>query len=178
MSKLRKGTELGVGLSVFIALLAVPLGGQGHGAAARATLKDQKGQTIAEAELSSTSKGVLVRLRLTGAPVGAHAFHIHETGKCDPPGFDSAGGHLNPSKAAHGFHNPKGPHLGDIPNLHVPQGGSLEIEMLVEDVSLDKGNALLDGDGAALVIHQAADDYHSEPAGNAGPRVACGVIVR
>ena len=177
MSKLRKRLELGVCLPVFAALLAVPLAGQGHGATARATLKDLKGQTVGQAELSTTSKGVLVRLRLTGAPAGAHAFHVHETGKCDAPGFESAGGHFNPSKALHGFHNPKGPHLGDIPNLHVPAGGTFEIEMLVEGVSLDKGgNALLDSDGAALVIHESADDYHSDPAGNAGGRAACGVI--
>lgn len=179
MSNLWKRWGFGGCLLLFVASITVPLPGQGHGATARATLKDKAGKTVGQAELSGTSKGVLLRLHLTGATPGTHALHFHEIGKCDAPSFESAGGHFNPTKATHGFHSAKGPHLGDIPNLHVPRDGALELEMFVDNASLDAGaNALLDSDGAALVIHEAADDYHSDPAGNAGGRAACGVIMR
>jgi Cu-Zn family superoxide dismutase len=170
-----------LGVSALSTLLSVSVAGQSdHSSkAAHAIIKDAKGQTIGQAELSNTAQGVLIRLRLTGAPAATHAFHIHGTGKCDPPSFESAGGHFNPLQVPHGFHDSKGMHLGDLPNLHVPQNGALEIEFLAKDVSLENGeHALLDADGAALVIHESADDYHSDPAGNAGGRLACGVIAR
>jgi Cu-Zn family superoxide dismutase len=148
-------------------------------AAAKAELKDAKGQPVGNAELTQAANGVLVRIRLSQAPSGARAVHIHETGKCEAPSFESAGGHVNPTKAQHGFHNAKGPHRGDLPNLHIPAGGTLEVEFLASQVSLASGaNTLLDADGAALVIHEAADDYRTDPAGAAGGRVACGVITR
>jgi superoxide dismutase, Cu-Zn family len=148
-------------------------------ATARAELKDAKGQTVGKAELTQAANGVLVRLTLSKGPSGARAFHIHETGKCDAPSFESAGAHANPAKAQHGFHNPNGPHGGDLPNLHIPRGGTLEVEFLAANVSLAPGaNTLLDADGAALVIHQATDDYRTDPAGEAGDRVACGVVTR
>ena len=106
------------------------------------------------------------------------AFHIHETGRCDPP-FESAGGHLNPEGKKHGKDNPGGPHAGDLPNLEVPDSGRVKLQLDVKGVSIDGGpGALLDGDGAALVIHDGADDYKTDPAGNAGKRLACGVIHR
>jgi Cu-Zn family superoxide dismutase len=148
-------------------------------ATATAELKDAKGQAVGKAELTQAANGVLVRLTLSKAPAGARAFHVHETGTCEAPSFESAGGHLNPAKAQHGFHNAKGPHRGDLPNLHIPAGGTLEVEFLASQVSLAPGaNTLLDGDGAALVIHEATDDYRTDPAGAAGARIACGVITR
>jgi Cu-Zn family superoxide dismutase len=114
----------------------------------------------------------------TELPRGTRAFHIHEVGKCDPP-FESAGGHFNPTGKQHGKDNPNGPHAGDLPNLDVPQSGRVKVQVVVKDVSLDTGRgALLDADGAALVVHEGADDYKSDPAGNAGKRLACGVIRR
>jgi Cu-Zn family superoxide dismutase len=147
-------------------------------AMAIAELKDVKGQTVGRADLISTPNGVLIRLRLTNAQSGVHAIHIHATGKCDAPSFESAGPHFDPNKAPSGFIDAKGPHAGDLPNLHIPQNGTLEIEVLADAASLSGANGVLDADGAALVLHADADDYKTDPAGNSGERIACGVITR
>jgi Cu-Zn family superoxide dismutase len=145
---------------------------------ATADLRDASGQTVASARLSDATRGVLVHLTISKAPAGVRAFHVHETGRCNAPDFESAGAHFNPSKAQHGLFNDQGPHTGDLPNLHVGPGRS-ELEILVVGATLGGGPmTLLDGDGAALVLHGAADDYRTDPAGNAGPRIACGVITR
>lgn len=145
------------------------------GAAAELTSRD--GQKVGRARLTDTPNGVLLTVNLTGAPAGEHAFHIHQVGRCDAPTFESAGGHLNPTGAQHGFLNAKGPHLGDLPNIHVPSSGQLTFEYLASDVLLRTGDRrLLDEDGAALVMHVKPDDYRTDPAGAAGDRVACGVI--
>jgi len=120
----------------------------------------------------------LIRLDLTGISPGEHAFHVHAIGKCDPPDFKSAGAHFNPDETKHGLMNPEGPHAGDMPNLHVPESGKLSIEVLNPLVTLRQDRALLDEDGSALVIHAGADDYTTDPAGNAGDRIACGVVTR
>jgi superoxide dismutase, Cu-Zn family len=145
---------------------------------AAAQLKNAAGQTVGEASLTETPRGVLIHVVLNGVPEGAHAFHIHQTGICEPP-FTSAGGHFNPGGKQHGFENPMGAHAGDIPNIQVPAGGQLTFDVLAPDVTLKAGaNSLFDADGSALVIHQGADDYMSDPAGNAGARIVCGVITR
>jgi Cu-Zn family superoxide dismutase len=136
------------------------------------------GRSVGTARLTETTRGVLIHLGLANAPPGVHAFHVHEVGVCEPPGFESAGAHFNPSKARHGFANAEGAHAGDLPNLHLAPGAA-EMEIMVPGATLDDGVVgLLDGDGAALVLHGAADDYRTDPAGNAGPRIACGVITR
>jgi superoxide dismutase, Cu-Zn family len=146
------------------------------GDTAHAVLKDKDGKEVGKAELTNTPSGVLIRLTLDGVRPGTHAFHIHAVGKCEPPDFKSAGGHFNPDGTKHGLMNEEGPHAGDMPNLHVPDSGKLTVEVLNEMVTLDAEPALLDQDGSALVIHAGADDYRSDPAGNAGDRIACGVI--
>jgi Cu-Zn family superoxide dismutase len=143
---------------------------------ATASLKDASGKEVGTAALTETPSGVLIRLDLTAVPAGEHALHFHAVGKCEPPDFKSAGPHFNPAEHKHGLENPAGPHAGDMPNLHVPGDGKLSIEVLNQAVTLSGKSALLDGDGAALVIHAAADDYRTDPAGNAGDRIACGVI--
>ena len=143
---------------------------------ASAVLKDAQGNEVGKATLTASPSGVLIRLDLTGVPPGEHAFHIHTVGKCEPPDFKSAGAHFNPDETKHGFMNGDGPHAGDMPNLHVPDSGKLQIEVLDSMVSLSEDPALLDADGAALVIHAGADDYKTDPAGNAGDRIACGVV--
>ena len=97
-------------------------------------------------------------------------------GKCEPPDFKSAGPHFNPDDTKHGLMNAEGPHAGDMPNLHVPDSGKLTVEVLNEMVTLDAEPALLDDDGSAIVVHAVADDYQTDPAGNAGDRIACGVV--
>ncbi len=144
---------------------------------ATAELKDREGQTIGQAKLTETPNGVLISLNLERAPAGERAFHIHQVGRCDPPTFESAGGHLNPTGAQHGFLQEKGPHAGDLPNVHVPKDGRLTVEKLARGVTLQAGkSSLLDADGSALVMHAKPDDYRTDPAGAAGDRIACGVI--
>lgn len=137
---------------------------------------------VGEATLTQTPNGVVIRVQLPAKPEGItpgpHAIHVHEVGKCEPP-FKTAGGHFNPTGKQNGFLDPKGKHAGDLPNIHVPENGLLTVEYLVPDLSLGEGKtSLLDQDGSALVIHQRADDYRTDPAGDAGDRVACAVIVR
>ncbi len=146
---------------------------------ASAVLKDKDGKEVGTVALTQTPSGVLMRLNLTAVPPGDHAFHIHAIGKCEPPDFTSAGGHYNPDQTKHGLMSPEGPHAGDMPNLHVPEGGTLTVEILNPMVSLSGDPApLLDEDGSALVIHAGADDYQTDPAGNAGARIACGVVAQ
>jgi superoxide dismutase, Cu-Zn family len=141
---------------------------------ATAVLKDPDGKEVGTVTLTAVPTGVLLDADITAMPPGDHAFHIHETGKCEAPDFKSAGGHFNPEEDGHGLMNDEGPHAGDMPNIHVPENGKLRIEVLNQMVNLPMG--LLAGDGTAIVIHEKPDDYVSNPAGDAGPRIACGVI--
>ena len=142
---------------------------------ARAAMADVHGKSVGEVALARTPHGTLLHARLTGLPAGAHAFHVHTVGKCEPP-FKSAGGHFNPHGVKHGILAEDGVHAGDMPNIHVPASGALEIEVLNTFMELDEH--LFDDDGAAIVIHEGPDDYRTDPAGAAGPRIACGVITR
>lgn len=142
---------------------------------ASATLRDQSGRQVGTVALTDTYAGVLLVGTINGIGIGAHGIHVHETGRCDPP-FTSAGGHFNPAKRKHGFKNPDGHHSGDLPNIDAPASGTLKFELLAPGVTLTGSNGLLDGDGAAVVVHGAGDDYSTDPAGNAGSRIVCGVI--
>jgi Cu-Zn family superoxide dismutase len=143
---------------------------------AHADLKDKSGKAVGSADLSQTRGGVLIKLSVKDLKAGEHAVHIHAVGKCQAP-FESAGPHFNPGNHKHGMLAGDG-HAGDLPNLHIPQNGDLEIEMLATSVTLEEGkpNSLLDNDGSSLVIHTSADDYKSDPDGASGERIACGVI--
>ena len=144
---------------------------------AKAVLKDAKGEDMGSVSLTQISAGVLLQLSLKGVPAGEHAFHIHAVGKCEPPGFESAGGHFNPGSAHHGLMSGPG-HAGDMPNLHAPASGALDLEVLNNAITLDKDkpNSVLHPGGTAIIIHAGKDDYMSDPAGNAGGRIICGVI--
>ncbi|MBC2778289.1 superoxide dismutase family protein [Parasphingopyxis marina] len=144
---------------------------------ARATLTTETGMPAGEASFTQLDNGIRVVLNVEGLPPGVHAAHIHGTGVCAPPGYQSAGGHWNPEGRQHGRDNPEGQHMGDMPNIIVGQSGTGTLEVTISYAWIGEGDGtLLDDDGAAMMIHAGPDDYLSDPAGNAGPRIACGVI--
>lgn len=144
---------------------------------ASAALFDSSGTQRADADLVESADGVSVAIRAYGLMPGVHAVHIHETGNCEAFDFSSAGGHWNPLGREHGRESPGGQHMGDMPNLVIGQAGEGLIELNIEGARVSEGRtALLDDDGAAVVIHALPDDYRSQPSGAAGTRIACGVI--
>jgi Cu-Zn family superoxide dismutase len=145
-------------------------------------LVNASGQSIGTVRAWQTAGGLAFRIDAAGLPHGVHGIHVHSVGRCDPPDFASAGSHWNPAGKKHGISNPLGPHAGDLPNVEVAANG-----VIGQTVTLPNANifappgtpgALLDADGAALVIHAAADDYKTDPSGNSGARIACAVILR
>ncbi|HEX6143048.1 MAG TPA: superoxide dismutase family protein [Geminicoccaceae bacterium] len=164
------------GLALGVALAAQTAFAQGGGTAS-VELKDADGNTVGQVELMQVPNGVHLKADLQNLPAGTHALHIHETGACEPPDFESAGGHFNPTGASHGWLSEGGPHAGDFPNIHVGDDGSLTVEYFSMMVTMDEGeNTVFDDDGSAIVIHEGTDDYETDPAGDAGNRIACGVI--
>ena len=143
---------------------------------ANSQLKDASGKAVGDVDLMQTPSGVLIKLQIKGLTPGEHAFHIHAVGKCEAP-FESAGPHFNPSNHKHGILSGEG-HAGDMLNLHVPQSGELSVEVVNSAISLEQGrpNSVFDSDGSSLVVHAKADDYKTDPAGNSGARIGCGVI--
>ena len=141
-------------------------------------MMDSDGNAIGTAELSEEDVGVMVALEVEGLEEGMHGIHFHETGMCEGPDFESAGGHFNPTGAMHGMDNPDGPHAGDLPNIEVSSDGTASQEFTAENVTLATGeeNSLLKEGGTALVIHAAEDDQTTDPSGDSGDRIACGVV--
>lgn len=162
-----------------LALLAAFGLGAADAPAARAVLKNARGQEVGTARFAAESSGVTIVLSVKDLPPGTHAFHVHAVGACEPPDFQSAGPHFNPTGRKHGLKNPEGHHLGDLPNIAIGPDGKGEARVVVPGVSLEGGpRSLLGPQGTALVIHEKPDDEMTDPAGNAGARIACGIVVR
>lgn len=144
---------------------------------AHADFVNAQGQKIGSATLTQTSGGVQITATISQLPTGPHAMHIHTVGKCEGPDFKSAGGHFNPAGKQHGKDNPNGAHNGDLPNFDVNGSGEATVSVLATNVTLgDDPTSLFHEGGTALVIHEKADDYKTDPTGNSGGRIACGVI--
>jgi Cu-Zn family superoxide dismutase len=144
---------------------------------AHADLVDAKGNKVGTAAITASGTSVKITASLTGLPPGVHAIHIHTVGKCDAPDFMTAGGHFNPEMKQHGKDNPKGAHAGDLPNFTVAASGKAKVSVMAPGVILGDGpNSLFHPGGTALMVHAMPDDYKTDPTGNAGARIACGVI--
>lgn len=145
---------------------------------AQVTIYNAQGEKVGKGFLRETIEGVNLNLKVWNLPIGKHGIHIHEKGLCEAPDFKSAGGHFNPQHKKHGLENPQGSHGGDLPNLEVNAQGKAKVEFLLRGLSLDKKqpNSLVKEDGTSLVIHAEKDDEVTDPAGNSGARIACGVI--
>ena len=142
-------------------------------------LVNSAGQSVGTVRAWQTAGGVTFRIDATGLPHGVHGLHVHAVGRCDGPKFDSAGPHWNPAERKHGTNNPAGPHAGDIRNVIVAANGTLGETVTLSGANLlgpGAAGVLLDTDGAALVLHAAADDYATDPSGNSGARIACAVL--
>ena len=145
---------------------------------ALAELKRSDGNSAGVATLSDRSDGLWLSVAATGVAPGTYGIHLHSIGKCDAPDFTSAGPHWNPAQTQHGFDNPMGTHAGDIRNLVVNARGAGAIDVNLVGAVFDGPTGLFDADGVALVIHEKPDDYKTDPSGNSGKRVICGVFTK
>jgi Cu-Zn family superoxide dismutase len=149
---------------------------QDTGVRTMAEVRAADGALKARAMVWPTARGLEVRIQAAGLAPGHYGAHLHAVGRCEGPAFASAGPHWNPTGRQHGSLNPQGHHLGDLPNLDVDDSGAGRLEYRIDGAEVNGPQGLLDGDGAAVVIHVAADDYHTDPSGNSGVRIACGVL--
>lgn len=146
---------------------------------ATAAIRNASGAELGVLRLESAAGGVRFTGQLTGLAPGAHGLHVHTVGSCDAPAFTSAGAHFNPRNTKHGLVNPEGPHAGDMPAIAADANGRAMVQHTTTLISLGNGpNGLFDADGSAIVVHASSDDQVTDPSGNSGARIACGVVER
>ncbi|MFD1413463.1 superoxide dismutase family protein [Oceanobacillus jeddahense] len=135
------------------------------------------GDRVGTARLNETDGGVSVNVEVEGLSPGFHAIHVHEYGRCEAPDFSSSGNHFNPEGKDHGLLRTDGPHIGDLPNIEADASGNVQEELIIADATLKQGkNSLIANNGTSLIIHDGVDDGMSQPAGNSGDRIVCGVL--
>jgi superoxide dismutase, Cu-Zn family len=162
-------------LAALLALIALP---SRSAAKTKVELKDAQGKAVGDVIVWDQGSGVALQLDLHDLTPGEHAIHFHQVPKCEAPDFKSAGGHFNPEGKKHGFENPDGHHAGDMKNFTVGASGKAKVKLEDNEVTLKDGPHSLLSNGAAIVVHGKADDYKTDPAGNSGDRIACGVITK
>lgn len=171
---------LGIGVNACTSAMDTPAAqtgaSAGGGPIAYAQLRDKDGNPKGRAVVRPMGDGVHLAASLENMPQGTYATHIHTAGRCDVPDFISAGPHWNPTNRKHGIANSAGPHKGDLPNVQVGAGGAGNLNAHIEGVAMKGQNALLDADGSAIIVHAGVDDNTTDPSGNSGARVACGVF--
>lgn len=173
MTKLMMMTAIGALALGGCAMTDTAGGAAGEGAVATAQLITANGQMVGTATATEMVDGLQLVVEGNAMPPGPHGAHIHTVGRCDAPTFESAGGHWNPTTKQHGMQNPAGPHVGDAPNLDVGSDGSGSLTYTLPGGTL---SGLLDADGATMMIHAGPDDMRTDPSGNSGSRIACGVF--
>lgn len=144
---------------------------------AHAVPRNAQGEEKAQAIATQVGDGVRISLKASGMAAGTYGVHVHAIGRCEAPDFRSAGAHWNPTSRQHGKDNPQGMHMGDLPNLVVGADGRGSVDYVIAAATLKSGaTPMLDPDGASVMIHSTADDYVTDPSGNSGGRIACGVL--
>ncbi|MGE3913897.1 MAG: superoxide dismutase family protein, partial [Chloroflexota bacterium] len=173
------GRRVAYGLAAGALLMVTATSAFAQTPGAEADLKSPDGKAVGTVTFTQESGGVMLKASVSGLPPGEHGIHVHAVGKCDAPDFTTAGGHYNPDSKKHGLENPEGAHAGDMPNLKVGEDGKGTFEFLLKNVTTTTGAGTLFGpDGTAVVIHAGPDDEMTDPSGNSGARIACGVIMK